>query len=143
MGYAAGRARLTCLPEVGDFLSAHPCSDPPRAAAFYEAVFGWKLGGGGAEPIFEDGTGQVIGHFMADLSVAGEAGIRPYIYVEHLDDTLEKLAEHGGKVETAPYPEGDVWVATFTDPSGNVLGVWQRGGRATDVVPYLRDCVTC
>ncbi len=106
-----------------------PAPDPPRAAAFYEAVFGWKLRGDAAEPSFEDGTGHVIGHFMADLSVAGEAGIRPYIYVGHLDDTLEKVAEHGGKVETAPYPEGDLWVATFADPAGNVLGVWQRGGR--------------
>jgi len=25
--------------------------------------------------------------------------------------------------------EGDLWVATFRDPSGNVLGVWRRGPR--------------
>jgi hypothetical protein len=27
------------------------------------------------DPSFEDGTGHVIGHFMADLPVAGEAGV--------------------------------------------------------------------
>ena len=57
---------------------------------------GWKLGGDPAEPSFEDGTGRVIGHFIADLPVAGEAGVRPYVFVERLDETLDKIAEHGG-----------------------------------------------
>jgi hypothetical protein len=29
-------------------------------------------------------------------------------------------------VATAPYPEGDLRVATFGDPADNVIGVWQR-----------------
>jgi uncharacterized protein len=71
----------------------------------------------------------VIGHFVADLPVAGEAGVCPYIYVERVDDTLEKVEAHGGELVTAPYPEGDLWVATFRDPAGNIFGVWQRGPR--------------
>jgi uncharacterized protein len=71
----------------------------------------------------------VIGHFMPDLSVAGEGGVRPYIYVESVDGTLDRVAAHGGEVVTAPYAEGDLWVATFRDPAGNVLGVWQRHSR--------------
>jgi predicted enzyme related to lactoylglutathione lyase len=106
-----------------------PAPDPGRTAAFYEFVFGWKVDSDRDDPSFEDGTGHVIGHFVTNLPVAGEAGIRPYVYVDHLDDTLDKVAEHGGEVETAPYPEGDLWVATFRDPAGNVLGVWQRGSR--------------
>ncbi len=66
---------------------------------------------------------------MADMPVAGEAGVRPYIFVEHVDETLDKVVAHGGEVGTAPYPEGDPWVATFRDPAGNVLGVWQTGSR--------------
>jgi hypothetical protein len=46
-----------------------------------------------------------------------------------IDDALEKIVAHGGEVATAPYPEGDLWVALFRDPAGNVLGVWQRGPR--------------
>lgn len=69
----------------------------------------------------------IIGHFIADLPVAGEAGVQPYIFVERVDETLEKIAAHRGEVVTAPYPEGDLWVATFRDPGGNVLGVWQTG----------------
>ena len=81
------------------------------------------------DPSFEDGTGHVIGHFVTDLPVAGEGGVRPYIYVEGVDDALEKVAADGGAIVEPPYPEGDLWVATFRDPAGNVVGVWQRGPR--------------
>jgi len=104
-----------------------PAEDPRRSAAFYETVFGWRVRGDRDDPSFEDGTGHVIGHFMRELSVAGEAGIQPYIFVAGLDETLEKVVAHGGDGVTAPYPEGDLRVATFRDPSGNVLGVWQQG----------------
>jgi uncharacterized protein len=71
----------------------------------------------------------VIGHFMADLPVAGEAGVLPYVFVERVDETLEKVVAQGGEVVAQPYPEGDLWVSTFRDPAGNVIGVWQRGPR--------------
>ena len=61
--------------------------------------------------------------------VAGEAGFLPYVYLERVDDALGAAAANGGEVVTPPYPEGDLWVATFRDPAGNVIGVWQRGPR--------------
>jgi hypothetical protein len=103
-----------------------PAEDPRRSAAFYGAVFGWSLRGDPEDPSFEDGTGHVIGHFMADLPVAGEAGVQPYIFVERVDETLDRVVANGGEVVTEPSPEGDLLVATFRDPPGNVLGVWQR-----------------
>jgi predicted enzyme related to lactoylglutathione lyase len=106
-----------------------PAHDPKLTATFYRSVFGWTVDTSRPDPSFEDGTGHVIGHFRMDAAVAGEAGVRPYIYVERVDDALEKVAAHGGEVVTAPYPEGDLWVATFRDPAGNVVGVWQRGPR--------------
>ena len=107
-----------------------PGPDARIVAAFYECVFGWNLRGDPERPSFDDATGHVIGHFMPDLAVAGEAGVRPYIYVEDVDDTLARVVAQGGDVSTPPYPEGDLWVATFRDPAGNVFGVWQRGPRA-------------
>ena len=106
-----------------------PTDDAARSAAFYGDVFGWRVHGDPASPGFEDGSGHVIGHFMADLPVAGEAGVRPYIFVESVDETLDAVLAHGGELVTAPYPEGDLWVATFRDPSGNVIGAWQQGPR--------------
>jgi predicted enzyme related to lactoylglutathione lyase len=106
-----------------------PAEDPRRTAAFYEDVFGWSTAGRDHHWSFEDGTGHVIGHFMAEQPGAGEAGVRPYVYVERVDETLAEVVARGGEVVTAPYPEGDLWVATFRDPAGNVLGIWQRGPR--------------
>lgn len=106
-----------------------PAEDPRATARFYRDVFEWKIRDDSDEPSFEDGTGHVIGHFVTDAAVAGEAGIRPYVYVERVDDTLAKITAAGGEVVTAPYPEGDLWVATFRDPAGNVVGVWQTGPR--------------
>jgi uncharacterized protein len=103
-----------------------PAGDPGRSAAFYEAVFGWTLGGDPRRPSFEDGTGHVIGHFGPG-EVAGEAGLRPYVYVESLRDTLDRVVFNGGEIVESAYPEGDLSVATFRDPAGNVVGVWQRG----------------
>jgi uncharacterized protein len=104
-----------------------PAPDPAMAAQFYTAVFGWKVRPGSTS--FEDGTGHVIGHFMADLPVAGEAGVVPYIYVQDIDDALGKVRDAGGRVNREPYPEGDLWVAMTADPAGNAVGVWQHGPR--------------
>ena len=103
-----------------------PAADPQATAAFYRDVFGWSVDTDRANPSFADGTGHVIGHFVADQPVGGEAGIRPYVYVASVEDTLAKAAASGGTVATPPYPEGDLVVATFADPAGNVVGVWQR-----------------
>jgi predicted enzyme related to lactoylglutathione lyase len=106
-----------------------PAADPHELAVFYEAVFGWAVRADREDPAFEDGTGHVIGHFNAEHAVAGQAGVRPYVYVESVDETLDKVTTHGGNVTEPPYPEGDLRVATFSDPSGNVIGVWQRAKR--------------
>jgi len=104
-----------------------PAPDAAASASFYHAVFGWRIRKDSAG--FEDATGHVIGHFMTDLPVAGEAGVVPYIYVRDIDETLAKVTEAGGTVSTGPYPEGDLWVAMTRDPAGNAIGVWQQGPR--------------
>ena len=104
-----------------------PARNVRQSAEFYRAVFGWSVTDNPDHPSFEDGTGHVIGHWIKDLQVVGEAGVIPYIYVDKLNETLEKIRSNGGKVVRAPYPEGNLWVATFQDPAGNVIGIWQSG----------------
>jgi uncharacterized protein len=101
--------------------------DVAQSAAFYRTVFGWKTDNDASR--FEDATGHVIGHFMVDLPVAGEAGVVPYIYVQNVDETLTRVTSAGGRVSIQPYPEGDLWVAMTRDPAGNAIGVWQHGPR--------------
>jgi predicted enzyme related to lactoylglutathione lyase len=101
--------------------------DPARSASFYSAAFGWTIRPDSTA--FADGTGHVIGHFMPDLPVAGEAGVVPYVYVPDIDETLARVRDAGGEVTRPPYPEGDLWVAMTRDPAGNAIGVWQHGPR--------------
>jgi predicted enzyme related to lactoylglutathione lyase len=105
-------------------------TEPRRSAGFYAAVFDWKVDADREDPSFQDGTGHVIGHFTADLPVAGEAGVVPYVFLERVDETLEKVVAEGGEVVRLPYAEGDLRVATFRDPAENVIGVWEQASVA-------------
>jgi uncharacterized protein len=106
-----------------------PARDAAESAEFYRAVFGWEVRGTPDRLSFSDGTGHVIGHWRTDLPAAGEAGIRPYIYVTRLDEVLARAVEQGAEVVSAPYPEGSLTIATVRDPAGNVIGIWQEAVR--------------
>jgi predicted enzyme related to lactoylglutathione lyase len=66
---------------------------------------------------------------VIDQAISREPGLLPYIYVNHIDNTLRQIEAQGGKVVKAPYREGNLWVATFSDPAGNVIGLWQEVAR--------------
>ena len=108
-----------------------PAPDPQRAATFYATVFDWTVDNDRVNPSFADGSGHVIGHFMPDLPVAGAAGVRPYVYVDNVPQTLEQALANGAEIATEPYPEGNLIVATFRDPAGNEIGVWQVSAAAS------------
>lgn len=107
-----------------------PAPDPSASGEFYRAVFGWRLRGDPAGHLsFDDGTGDVIGAFVPDLPVAGDAGLLPYVYVDDVDDAVNRVKANGGAIVKEPYwepPDSDdhLTVATFKDVSGNVLGLW-------------------
>ena len=103
---------------------AIPARDVRRSAEFYQVVFGWELRGDPDSPSFSDGTGHVIGHWRQDLGVAGEAGVRPYVYVADLGAALERAVAQGAEVIAEPYAEGTLRIAVVRDPAGNAVGVW-------------------
>jgi uncharacterized protein len=78
---------------------------------------------------FSDSTGHLIGCWLTDRAISREPRLLPYIYVDHIDDFVERVTAHGGEVIKAPYPERNLWVATVRDPAGNVIGLWQEGPR--------------
>jgi len=105
-----------------------PATDVRRAAVFYEAVFGWDVHGHDTDrPSFDDGTGHVSGAWMTNQAIAREPGLLPYIYVEHIDECVEHIRARGGEVVDGPRSEGNLLVATFRDPEGNLIGLWQQG----------------
>ena len=78
---------------------------------------------------FEEPGGDLIGRWVPCRPPARESGILLYIYVHGIDDIVQRIVKQGGEVVKPPYPEADVWVATFRDPAGNQMGVWQFGPR--------------
>jgi predicted enzyme related to lactoylglutathione lyase len=107
-----------------------PAVDVDVSQAFYENVFGWKGRGDDANHRgFDDATGDFIGAWVTGRAISSEPGVLPYVYVDRIDETIDRIGSRGGEVVTPPYPEGDLWVATFRDPAGNVIGVWQHGPR--------------
>jgi predicted enzyme related to lactoylglutathione lyase len=106
-----------------------PATDPRQSAAFYARVFGWNLRGNNERPSFDDPTGDMIGQWVTDRAISREPGLMAYLSVTNVDDTVEQIVANGGEIVRSPYPEGDLWVATFRDPAGNLLGIWQRGPR--------------
>jgi predicted enzyme related to lactoylglutathione lyase len=103
-----------------------PAPDPDELAAFYAKVFGWSIRRHGDSPAFTDRSGHVIGHFVRDQSPTADHGIRPYIYVESVVDTIDQALKSGASVATEPYPEGNLTVATLRDPAGNTVGIWEQ-----------------
>jgi predicted enzyme related to lactoylglutathione lyase len=99
-----------------------PAVDVARSRQFYSRVFGWQI----HDDAFTDGSGHVIGHWRTDLQAAEDRGIRPYIYTTGIDAVLAAIEVEGGEVVTPRYLEGDLWVARFRDPAGNIVGVWER-----------------
>lgn len=107
-----------------------PAIDGEKSAAFYEAVFGWQIRRrDSGQHSFDDGSGNLIGGWVTDRAASRQPGLIPYIYVNRIDEILQRLVTQGGEVVKPPCPEGDLWVATFRDPAGNLMGIWQAGPR--------------
>ena len=96
-----------------------------RSAQCYEAVFGWAVRSGGDEPSFEDGAGHVIGHWVI-RPAGGIPTVQPYVYVDDIGQTLDRIVRNGGSIVDGRFPEDELGVATFQDPAGNAFGLWQR-----------------
>ena len=109
--------------------------DIERTATFYENLFGWRIiekdtADGCAVWIFDTGGEPRVENLRRGgfwLRPAGEPlGIVVYVEVDDLDATLRKVRELGGRVVTPKTPQGPNFRATFTDPSGNLLALWQE-----------------
>jgi Acetyltransferase (GNAT) domain len=65
-------------------------------------------------------------------AATGSDGLRAYIYVADVEQTLTAVLASGGQIVSPPYPEGTLRVALFADPAGNVLGIWQETAASLD-----------
>ncbi len=107
-----------------------PATNVRASGEFYASVFGWEVRNRHDDHLsFSDATGAMIGEWVTGRLTSQDSGILPYIYVHGIDAVLERIKARGGEIIKPPYPEGNLWVATFRDPGGNVIGIWQQGRR--------------
>jgi uncharacterized protein len=115
-----------------------PAKDLDQSASFYEDVFGWRVDRHPAVavvegydqtsyPEFVDSSGHVGGGFVLGREPSRTPGLLPSIAVDSIDDTLAAVVAAGGEVvkPRTPVVEGKDALATFRDPAGNVLGLYQ------------------
>ena len=107
-----------------------PAVDARQSVAFYEKVFGWNIRHRDSDhPSFDDATGDVSGAWATGREISRAPGLLPYIWVDSIDATLAQVAAQGGVVVETPYLDspGGCWIATFRDPAGNAMGLYQEG----------------
>jgi uncharacterized protein len=97
-----------------------PATDRGRAAAFYQAVFGWQIEA--HAPDFE--APGLIGQWVTDRPPARDAGPLLWLHVADLVQTLDRVTALGGAILEPPSPDGPTRVlATIADPEGNPIGL--------------------
>jgi hypothetical protein len=107
-----------------------PATDIARSAAFYTAVFGWTMRTRGDGALaFDDGVGQVSGSFVRGRPASsGPPGMLVYVMVDSASATLEKIVAGGGTIVQPIGVDAPEITARFSDPAGNVLGLYQPRG---------------
>lgn len=107
-----------------------PAVDLNQSVDFYEKTFGWNIRGRGSNPSFDDAAGNLSGSWFTGREIASEPPfLLPSIWVDSLTASVSKVIGNGGAVIEAPHPDAPgstSWIATFRDPAGNVLRLYQE-----------------
>lgn len=99
--------------------------DMTAAKAFYHQAFGWEFTDYGPDYAGirkPDGEGEVGGLSKVDKVAPG--GPLVILYSENLEASLQSVVNAGGNIVVEPFDFPGGRRFHFSDPSGNVLGVW-------------------
>ena len=104
-----------------------PAIDINTSASFYKEVFGWKTRTRGDGAVaFDDGVGEVSGTWVLGRKPSTEVGLLISIMVDSVAATVEAVVANGGKIVQPIGGDAPEITARFTDPAGNVLGLYQE-----------------
>jgi len=104
-----------------------PAVDIARTSAFYQKVFGWQLRKRGDGKIaFDDAVGQVSGTWVTGRKPTTEVGLLIYIMVDDAAAIIDSVIANGGKIVQPIGKDHPEITARFTDPAGNILGLYQQ-----------------
>ena len=106
-----------------------PAVDVNVSVRFYQEVFGWQVRQRGDGSIaFDDTVGEVGGTWIAGRQPSGEPGILIYIMVDSVIAATDAVVANGGKIVQPIGMDAPEITARFSDPAGNVFGLYQQPG---------------
>ncbi len=104
-----------------------PATDIARSADFYKKVFGWNIRKrGDGSTAFDDCVGEVSGAWFLGRPPAAKPGLLVYIMVDSVEATVKAVEANGGKIVQPIGADAPEITARFTDPAGNVIGLYQQ-----------------
>jgi predicted enzyme related to lactoylglutathione lyase len=104
-----------------------PSLDIAVSVSFYKNVFGWNIREhGNGHFSFDDGVGEVSGMWATGTKPHSDPGIVVSIMVDSADATIEAIKENGGKIVRELGFQAPEITAHFSDPAGNILGIYQE-----------------
>jgi uncharacterized protein len=108
-----------------------PATDVHQSAEFYRRAFGWQTRQrGDGSTAFDDTVNEVSGTWVLGRPAATEPGLMVYIMVASASASAEVVVSAGGEIVKPVDPHAREVVATFRDPAGNVIGIYQQPGLA-------------
>jgi predicted enzyme related to lactoylglutathione lyase len=106
-----------------------PAADIQRSADFYRRVFGWNVRRrGDGSTSFDDTVGEVSGAWVLDRRPSREPGIVVHIMVADAAAACKAVVDAGGAIVLPVDPDSPEVFAHFSDPAGNILGIYQHEG---------------
>ena len=101
------------------------------AKGFYGELFGWTyeespMEQGGEYAMFQPQAGGPGGGIMTRPKPEMPTAWMPYVAVDDLDASVDRVKALGGTVHMGPTPVADFGAfAVIADPSGGVMGLWK------------------
>ena len=96
--------------------------DAQRLRAFYGRIFDWKFRDAMPNYTLIEGLGGIFDAPDPQMPIV----ITPYVNVRDLGETETKVTAAGGQIHKSRQEvPGMGWFTLFSDPDGNVIGLWQ------------------
>jgi len=127
-GAATSDGAMAMAPGSIDFIEI-PSSNPAASQSFYSSLFGWTADNQEGFAFFTASDGM-MGMFTPEAKPAApQTGPVFYINCESVKAQLAAIEAAGGKTVLPPMalPQNWGFVAVFSDPEGNAVGLWSSG----------------
>lgn len=104
-----------------------PAVDINNSVTFYKEVFNWNIRTNSeGKKSFDDIVNEVSGTWVLGRKPSTADGLLIYIMVDNIETTIKLIIEKGCKIVQQRGTGSPEIFALFSDPAGNILGLYQH-----------------